>query len=264
MAHHTEGKRVDQGVTRVAGVKDHLAADVGQTEAVAVAGDAGHHAWENTSRVGCIGRTEAQWVHDCHRSGTHGDDVADDPAHAGSRTLVGLNETRVVVGFNFEGDGQAVADIHHACVLADADQQGLGLGGLLAELPQVHFGRLVGAVFTPHHRVHGQLGVGGSTPQDVADALVLVVLQAQIPPRLFVVGSCGCDFDGVDVGAHVKQSMAAVRARCSAVDQCGQHRGEQPQAIGSGAGEILNGVLGVRHEAHHVARGVGDPGDIAT
>ena len=66
---------------------------------------------------------EAQRIHHGDRAGAHREDVADDAADAGRRALVGLHEGGVVVRLDLEGDRPAVADVHHAGVLADADQQ---------------------------------------------------------------------------------------------------------------------------------------------
>src|SRR4051812_45670235 len=52
----------------------------------------------------------------------------------------------------------------------------------------MHLARLVGAVLTPHDGVHRELGVGGSTTEDVPDALVFLVLQPELGERLLDVG----------------------------------------------------------------------------
>src|SRR5665647_1436272 len=60
-------------------------------------------------------------------------------------------------------------------------------------------------------------------------------------------------------------------ARPGSADKGAEHRGEEPQAVGAasrsggpvGAEARLDRVLRVRHQAHHVARLVGDPGDVA-
>src|SRR5690348_17231512 len=58
--------------------------------------------------------------------------------------------------------------------------------------------RLVGAVLAPHDAVHGQLGRGRPTAQDVADAQVLVGLQPQLGPGLLLVRRLLRALDGVD------------------------------------------------------------------
>src|SRR3712207_7994829 len=55
----------------------------------------------------------------------------------GGRALVGLDVARVVVRLDLEGHRVAVADVDHAGVLADADQQRLA-ARQVAEAAQVH------------------------------------------------------------------------------------------------------------------------------
>ena len=192
-------------------------------------------------------RPEAQRVHDRDRPGAHRQDVADDAADAGGRALVRLDVGRVVVRLDLEGDGPAVADVDHAGVLAHADQQRVRLRRrLVAELPQVHLGRLVGAVLAPHHRVDGQLGAGRAAAEDLADPGVLVLLHAQLGEGLRLVRRVGRVLDGVDTHAGTP-----ARER------------EEAEAVGARPGQRLDGVLGVRHQPDDVAGRVGDAGDVA-
>ncbi len=103
---------------------------------------------------------------------------------------------------DLEGDGPAVADVDDTGVLTDAREHRLAhlVGGGLAEVAQVHLRRLVRAVLGPHHRVHGEFGVGGATAQDLLDPGVLVFLQTQLPIGLSGVGG----FGGVGDGIHVR------------------------------------------------------------
>ena len=57
------------------------------------------------------------------RPGAHGEDVADDAADTGGRTLVRLDVARVIVRFDLEGDGITLADVDHPRVLADTGQE---------------------------------------------------------------------------------------------------------------------------------------------
>ena len=157
MPHRADAEGIHERVTGVARVEDDLAADIRQAQAVAVAADAGDDAGQHAACIGGVGRTEPQWIHDRERAGAHREDVADDAADAGCRALVGLNIGRMVMALDLEGDGPAVADVDDAGVLADADEQHIGLRLLLAELGEVHLARLVGAVLAPHHRIHGEL-----------------------------------------------------------------------------------------------------------
>ena len=199
---HADAQRVDERVAEVGLVEDRLATDVGQAEAVAVATDAGHDPRQHPVRVGSVQRAEPERVHHRDRPGAHGEDVADDAADAGRGALVGLDVRRVVVRLDLERDGVALADVDDAGVLADAGEHlpDRRLLGDLGELLEVHLGRLVGAVLAPHHGVHRQLRAGRSATEDLADLLVLVGLQAELRPRLFVGGVLGSDGDGVERG----------------------------------------------------------------
>ena len=154
--------------------------------------------------VGGVERAEAQRVHHRDRPGAHGEDVADDAADAGRRALVGLDVRRVVVRLDLERDGVALADVDDAGVLADAGQHLADRRLLrdLAELLEVHLGRLVGAVLAPHHRVHRQLRRGRAAAEDLADPGVLVGLEPELGPRLLAVGVGRGGGDGVEGVRH--------------------------------------------------------------
>ena len=211
-AQHPRAQRIDERVARIAGVEDGLAAHIGQTQRVAVATDATHHTVDDTSRVRGVGRSEAQLIHHRDRPCAHRHDVADDAAHAGRRALIGLHVTRVVVRLHLEGDRPPVTHVDDAGVLPDPGEHARAhlIGGGLAEVAQMHLGRLVTAVLRPHHRVHRQLGVGGSSAEDLANPRVLVVLETEFAEGLRLVGSLGGDRDGihgaVGTGAHVLDS----------------------------------------------------------
>ena len=189
--------------------------------------------------VGRVGRAEPQLVHHRDRPGAHRHDVADDAADAGGRALVRLDVGRVVVRLDLEGGRPAVADVDDAGVLADARQHRRPhrLGGGLAEVAQVHLRGLVGAVLAPHHRVHRQLGVGGPTAEDLADPLVLVVLEAEFAERLRLVGGGGGVVDGVDLmgepGRHADQCSLGRRLSGSVLG----HIATRPHSVAVGIGQ---------------------------
>ena len=197
---HADAERVDERVAGVRRVEDGLATDVGQPEAVAVATHARDDPGQHPVGVRGVQRTEAERVHHRHRPGAHREDVADDAADPGRRTLVGLDVRRVVVALDLERDRVALADVDDAGVLADARQhlaRARHLGDL-GELLEVHLARLVGAVLAPHHRVHRQLRAGRPAAEDLADPGVLVSLQAQLGPGLLPLGVRAGDIDGVE------------------------------------------------------------------
>ena len=124
-----------------------LAADGGHADAVAVAADAGHDALEQPAVPLLVERAEPQRVEQRDRPRAHREDVADDPADAGRRALVRLDRARVGVGLDLEDDGEPVADVDHAGVLARPDEDAVALGGQAA---QVDLRGLVRAVLGPH------------------------------------------------------------------------------------------------------------------
>ncbi len=72
----------------------------------------------------------------------------------------------------------AVPEIDDARVLSGSDDDPFGVGGEAAEMDPR---RLVGAVFRPHHRVHGELGRSRPAAEDLDDGGVLVVGHAEYP-----------------------------------------------------------------------------------
>ena len=223
-------RALTSGLPAYDGVEDDLAADVGQAERVAVAADARHDAGQHPARVGRVGGAEPQRVGDGDRPRAHRHDVAHDPADAGGRALVGLDVGRVVVRLDLERDGPPVADRDHARVLPDPGEHPLAHRGRgrLAEVGEVHLRGLVGAVLAPHDRVHRELGVGGAAAEDLPDARVLVVLQAQLTVGLRMLGGGGGVLDGVGRcnGRHGSQPTFAPPgrpggARCSLLRRVG-------------------------------------------
>src|SRR5699024_607999 len=109
--HHTHAQGVDQRVSEVVRTKADLTPDVGQAKTVAVGGDARNHTGQHTPGVVGIGRAEPQSTHDGDRAGPHGEDVANDTAHTGGRTLMGFDEGRTVVRLDLERDRTPVTDV---------------------------------------------------------------------------------------------------------------------------------------------------------
>ncbi len=173
---HPEAQHVDQRILCVAGVEGELAADGRDPDGIAVAGDPGDDALDQPLllRLGRV--AEEQRVHDGDGPGTHGEDVAEDAAHAGGRPLVRLDGRRVVVGLDPDGHGDAVAGVDDPGVLARADQH---VGGLRGQAPQVHPRRLVGAVLAPHDGEQRQLEVVGLPSEDADDLVALPVGQPE-------------------------------------------------------------------------------------
>ena len=76
------------------------------------------------------------------------ENIAQDTAHAGGGALEGFDCAGMVVGLDFEGDGEAVADVDDPGVfLASTDEDAIRLG---REGAQQRLGVLVGAMLAPH------------------------------------------------------------------------------------------------------------------
>ena len=166
-----EAEDVDQRVAVVRLVEGDLAADRRDADAVAVAADAGDHAFEDAPVERHVRRPEPQRVEQRHGPRAHREDVADDAADAGGRALIRLDERRVVVRFDLEHGGQPVADVDGAGVLARSLQHAAARG---RQRPQVDARALVAAVLGPHHREDAELGEVGLAAHQLADAVVLV------------------------------------------------------------------------------------------
>ncbi len=204
VAHDPDAQRVDEGVAGVRRVERDLTADVGQAEAVAVPADPRDDARQDPRGVRRMRGSEPQRVHDGDRAGAHREDVADDAADSGRRSLVRLDVARVVVRLDLERHRVPLADVDDARVLTDAREElaDRRLGREVAELAQVHLARLVRAVLAPHDRVHGQLARRRTTSEDLADALVLLRAQPERCPRLLGLGGLARVRHRVDHGAQ--------------------------------------------------------------
>ncbi len=195
-----ERERVDERVLRIARLKTDFAADGGNAETIPVTSDAANYAVEDSAvggdrrTVECRGglqsargrcgsgrtkvrpyttlfrdRAETEGIEHSNRPRAHGENVAKDAANAGGRSLEGLDKTRMIVRFDFEGGDEAVADVHDARVFAGPLHDELAARGQALE---VHFARFVGAVLAPHHAKDAELGDVRITPKDFSDTRV--------------------------------------------------------------------------------------------
>ena len=130
-----------------------------------------------------VGRAEAEPVEERDRPGAHRDDVAEDAADAGGGALERLDRGRVVVALGLEGDGEPVAEVEHAGVLAGALEDARAA----ARQPLQQQRRvLVAAVLRPEEREDGELEVVRLALQQLLDARVLPVREAELAvERLF-------------------------------------------------------------------------------
>ena len=143
-----QAEDIDERVARVAWLECDLAADGRDADAVAVAGDAGDDAFEQSASCQARRGTEAQRVQQRDRPRAHREDVADDAADAGCGALIGLDERRMVVRLDLEDRGKSVADVDRAGIFARALQH---LRAVSRQRLQMHARALVAAVLRPHH-----------------------------------------------------------------------------------------------------------------
>ena len=107
--------------------------------------------------AGLLGNfAEAERVHDGQRSGAHGGDDAD----ARGRALEGLNIAGVVVAFNLESAGPAIANVDDAGVFAWPLNDAVAPGGEALEMDAARF---IGAMLAPHYGID-EFGERGTRP----------------------------------------------------------------------------------------------------
>ena len=175
---HAQAEHVDQWVSLVGLIEDHLAAHGGHPDSIAVTRHPGDHALGDPPAPGVVKRSKAERIHEGDGSGAHGEDVAQDAPHPGSRPLVGLDGRGVVVRLDADGRRDAVAHVDHSGVLTGSHQHPGGFGGKPLE---VNAAALVGAVLRPHDRVHGQFQAVGRPGEDPVYPLRLLVGQPEGP-----------------------------------------------------------------------------------
>ena len=103
---------VDEAVVPIHLVEHRLTADGRNADAVPVVTDP-----RDGAREVPVGLGEAQAVEEGDGTRAHRDDVAEDPADAGRRSLERLHRRRMVVALDLEGDCEAVPEVEHAGVL---------------------------------------------------------------------------------------------------------------------------------------------------
>ena len=208
---------------------------------------------------------KTQRIHHGDRPGTHRDDVSHDSADTRRGSLKRFNVRGVIVAFDLERDGPALANIDDTGVFAHANHEVLRhlRRNLLSELPQVHFRRLVRAVFGPHNRVHGKFARRGTAAKNLANLRVLVGLEPERIVRLFFLRGRGGVLDGV--GNVFGHGVSCLRKNAG-----GEYRLKHRQAVGArlhrggsvGPKASFDRVLGVRHEPDDVASGVSNSGNV--
>src|SRR5437867_3125742 len=141
--------------------------------------------------LSCVGsnRPETQRVQGAKRPRAHGEDVADDAADAGGRSLERLDRAGMVVRLDFERNREPVADVDYAGVfLSRAHEDALRSGRKRFEQWP---GAFVRAMLAPHDRENSQLGVVRVASEDFPNALVLLWRQAVFVDKFWGDGGFG-------------------------------------------------------------------------
>jgi hypothetical protein len=115
--------------------------------------------------------TEAQGIEHGDGPRAHGENVAQNSSHAGSRALEGLHVAGVIVRFHFEDGGQAVADVDDTGIFTGPLQDLRRARGEALEMNAAGF---VGTMLAPHDAENTELGEIGFPAQNLLDAGVLL------------------------------------------------------------------------------------------
>ena len=141
-----QAEGVHQRVATIGLVKIDLSGHGRKSDAVAVVGDAG----DDTREEAAIGLglfcvpldgAETEGIHEEHGTRSHGEDVADDAADTGGRTLEGLDSAGVIVTLDLERHGPSVTDVNDAGILLTRLNQNAGASG--GEFAKLRTGILV-------------------------------------------------------------------------------------------------------------------------
>src|SRR4029453_18000769 len=171
---NTETEDVHQGISGVSIVERDFTADGWNTDAVAVAGNAGDDAFDDSSSAGAVGPVhlaEPERVHKCDWSRAHGENVTDDAADTRRCTLIWLDERWMVVRFDLEDRCQSITDVDSPCILAGSLQHPRPFRRKLLQVPTR---ALVAAVLRPHDRKDPEFGQRRFASKGLDDAIVLI------------------------------------------------------------------------------------------
>src|SRR5208337_4479044 len=204
-ADQSKSERVHQRVAGVTRLKLHLAAQVRDSETVAVRShardDALHYRMVLVNfrlrgggahprlcsagalaRVGSLNRPKAQRVHHRDRPRSHGKNIAQNSADARGRSLKWLDKRRMIVRLDLECASPAVADVDDAGILARPLHHQFAARG---KTLQVNTRRFIGAVFAPHHAEDAEFGPRGfASAKALFDFFEFFRSQAVFPDHL--------------------------------------------------------------------------------
>ena len=174
---HAQAEDVHQRIPAVAILEMDFAAHRRHADAVSVTGDSGHHTCHQAAVLGVGKRAEAERVEQRNRPRAHGEDIAQDTAHARRRALGRFDKARVVVRFDLEDGHVAVADVHDAGVFPRPLEDARAAGG---QARQMHLGTFVATVLAPHDTEDAELGQVRLAAHQRDDAPVLFLGQIML------------------------------------------------------------------------------------
>src|SRR5690349_19398136 len=102
LARNADRHRVDQTIAIIARVETHSSADCWHAERVAIAANSGDHAGDEMTCLRMRWRTEGQGVQTSNRTSTHREDIPQNSADTGCRTLIRFDVARVIMAFHLE------------------------------------------------------------------------------------------------------------------------------------------------------------------
>ena len=274
LARDAEGQRVDQRILRIARLEADFAADGRHAKTISVVRDAANHAIEDAAILGgssslvpLPGRdfAEAQRIEHRNRTRAHRENVAQDSADAGGRSLERLDVTRMIVRFDFERGDKAVADVHDAGIFARTLHHEFAAR---RQALQMHFARFVRAVLAPHHAENAEFGDVGIAPEDFLDACVFVRVRpcsaAISGVTLISVGAVAITLYSL-LRQKIRNNRGAARQgsrrRLRGANERFDHGLENHQSVG-GIESRFDGALRMRHQAGNVAFAIANACDV--
>src|SRR5215470_94463 len=150
----------------------------------------------------CCDFAKAEGIEYGDRARPHGEDVAQDTADAGGRSLERLDVAWVIVRFDLESGDEALSYVHDTCIFTRSLHDELATRGKTLE---VNFAGFVGAVLAPHHGENPQLGDVRIAAENFLNAGVLFGGYAVLG------GNFGSDLDFCCCCRH----LARLRTCCS-------------------------------------------------
>ena len=175
LVHKPDAHRVDEWIPLVGGVENDFSGDGRNPDAVAVITDAFYHPREQIPHACVVEAAEAKRVEHRDRAGSHRENIAQDAADAGGRSLVWLYCGRMIVRLDLERDGESIADGDDASVLAGSLKDvRRGCRQRLQKRARV----LVRAVLAPQRADDPQLGEGRRAAKHRHQPVVLLGVEA--------------------------------------------------------------------------------------